>query len=143
MNVRSSLRASARTVFLLVLVAPCVGCSSGGGGGGKEPPVQTTRYSDVDGNGYSNGNSQLAVNRPTNFYIASELIALTGDCDDSDNLIHPAGVELDGDGLDQDRNGSEIIGPAEVVFEWTGKCFSARIMMASRGGFITHFLKTY
>ncbi len=128
MNICCDVKASARTAFLLLLVALCVGCSSGGGSGDKVPPVQTTWYSDVDGDGYSNGNTLLAANRPANFYMASELIALTGDCDDSNNLIHPDGVEVDGDGLDQDCNGFEISGPPEVVFDWsTDRCEDADV----------------
>ena len=127
MNTCSSAKASAQTVLLLVSVALCAGCSSGGNG--DEPlRLQLIWYSDVDGDGYSNGNTQVAANKPVNFYMPSELVALTGDCDDNNNLIHPDGVEIDGDGLDQDCNGFEISGPAEVVFDWTtDRCEDADI----------------
>jgi len=84
-----------------------------------EPPAQTTWYKDVDGDGHSDGDTQLSVVRPINFYMASELVALTGDCDDTNATVHPGGVEIDADGVDQDCSGFEISGPPEVVFDWT------------------------
>jgi hypothetical protein len=102
----------------LALTASVFGCSAEG----IDITVDeddVTWYRDADGDGYSNGEVQIAVNRPADFYRASQLIATSGDCDDNNDTVHPGGIDLDGDGLDQDCNGFEISGPPEVVFDWT------------------------
>lgn len=105
-------------LYLFIFTAICVSCGGGGGGnGGGRDPV--TWYQDGDGDGYSNGITQLSADRPAGFYMASELVALTGDCDDTNNTVHPGGIEIDADGLDQDCNGFEVSGAPEVVFDWT------------------------
>ena len=100
-----------------------------------------TWYQDTDGDGYSNGNTQLSTGRPTGFYMASELVELTGDCDDTNDTVNPGGTEIDADGVDQDCNGFEISGPDEVVYDWTtDRCedldipdFPARAFVDSSG----------
>ncbi len=110
----------ART-FAVPLVITLVGCGGGGGGGGGINPIsmESTWYRDSDGDGYSNGVTQLAANRPANYFSVDELIATSGDCNDNNDTINPEGVEIDGDGFDQDCNGFEVSGPPEVVFDWT------------------------
>jgi hypothetical protein len=83
------------------------------------PPPQSTWYKDSDADGYADGTTLRAVERPVGYYLASELTATTGDCDDTNATVHPGGVEIDADGLDQDCNGFEISGPPEIVFDWT------------------------
>uniref|UniRef100_UPI0021D45C4B putative metal-binding motif-containing protein n=1 Tax=Aestuariivivens sediminicola TaxID=2913560 RepID=UPI0021D45C4B len=51
-------------------------------------------YADVDGDGYSSDSSQTACERPLNHYIASELTATSGDCNDNDAAIHPDATEI-------------------------------------------------
>jgi hypothetical protein len=68
-----------------------------------------TWYRDTDGDRYSNGSSLQSVNRPaSNYYLASELTATTGDCNDSNAAIHPGATEICGDGIDQDCNGVDL-----------------------------------
>lgn len=56
-------------------------------------------YLDSDGDGYSNGTSTNACERPTNHYIATELTQTEGDCNDADPNINPDTVwYLDSDG---------------------------------------------
>ncbi|WP_276530872.1 putative metal-binding motif-containing protein, partial [Aestuariivivens sediminis] len=61
-------------------------------------------YADVDGDGYGSGSSQTTCERPLNHYIASELTATTGDCNDNDAAIHPGATEVC-DGIDNNCNG--------------------------------------
>jgi hypothetical protein len=51
-------------------------------------------YLDADGDGYGIGSSLVQCNRPTNRYLASELIALNGDCNDNHAHIHPGAQYL-------------------------------------------------
>jgi cysteine-rich repeat protein len=69
----------------------------------NEYPWQTW-YKDYDGDNYSDGTntggSVNVCNRPTDYYVASELTALTGDCDDTDAWINPTTIwykDVDGD----------------------------------------------
>jgi len=81
--------------------------------------AQSTWYKDADRDGYSDGVTVLAAERPAGHYLDDELTATKGDCDDSDNSVHPGGTEIDADGVDQDCNGFEISGPPELVFDWS------------------------
>lgn len=85
----------------------------------EAPPVVITWYRDVDQDGYSNGDTEVAAARPPGYYEESELTAIFGDCDDADVSVNPAANDIDADGIDQDCNGFEISGPPEVVFDWT------------------------
>ena len=76
-------------------------------------------YRDADRDGYSDGAMLFASVRPDGYYAAASLTALSGDCDDNNASVNPDGTDLDGDGIDQDCDGFEISGPAEVVFDWT------------------------
>lgn len=59
----------------------------------NEYPGQTW-YKDADGDDYGDGTSQTACTRPANHYIAAELTATSGDCNDSNANIHPGASEL-------------------------------------------------
>ena len=72
-----------------------------------------TWYKDADGDGYSDGTSQISVDRPaTDYYQESELTATSGDCNDNDDSIYPGATEICDDGIDQDCDGSELAGSA-------------------------------
>ena len=60
-----------------------------------------TYYIDVDGDGYSPGTSVVACSPPTNYYLQSQLISITGDCNDNGSSVWRLGdfyVDVDGDG---------------------------------------------
>ena len=60
-----------------------------------------TWYKDIDGDLYSNGDSQQSCTQPTGWYLSSDLTATFGDCDDNDAAEHPGQVwykDADGDG---------------------------------------------
>ncbi len=65
-----------------------------------EHPHQTW-YLDVDGDGYSDGTTNtVSCTRPTGYKVASELIATSGDCNDTNPAINPATYwypDFDGD----------------------------------------------
>ena len=63
-----------------------------------EFPGQTW-YEDVDADGYGSGATQTACERPINYYLASELTATSGDCNDTVGAINPAATEVC-DGVD-------------------------------------------
>ncbi|MBI4843511.1 MAG: putative metal-binding motif-containing protein [Nitrospirae bacterium] len=63
-----------------------------------ERPGQTW-YRDVDGDRYSSGATLTQCARPANYYVAAELIATSGDCNDANALIKPGAVEVC-DGVD-------------------------------------------
>ncbi len=107
-----------RILLIVALAFPLGGCDTSVYG--FQPPTElTTWYRDADGDGYSNGTMLLSAVRPSGYSAPGALTALLGDCDDDDASVHPGGTDLDGDGIDQDCNGFEISGPAEVVFDWT------------------------
>ena len=132
-----------RMGFLVIAMSLCTSCGGNGGSASdrQPPPPQRTWYKDADGDGYSDGMSVLAANRPAGHYLASELTATNGDCNDSEASAHPGGTEIDADGIDQDCNGFEISGPEEVVYDWTtDRCgdwdipnFPARAFVDSSG----------
>ena len=57
--------------------------------------VETIWYKDADGDGYSDGTTQISVDRPnSDYYEALELTAISGDCNDNDANIHPGEVDI-------------------------------------------------
>jgi len=61
-------------------------------------------YKDADGDDYSDGMTLTQCLRPANYYVAAELIATTGDCNDGAAAINPAASEVC-DGVDNNCNG--------------------------------------
>jgi len=64
-------------------------------------------YKDIDGDGYSDGTQNVeSCLRPAGYYIANELIRISGDCDDTDKTIYPGtcgcggSPDTDGDGIE-------------------------------------------
>jgi hypothetical protein len=71
-----------------------------------------TWFKDADGDGYSDETSIQSASRPDgDYYLASELLSTSGDCNDDNPTIHPAANEIRGDGIDQDCNGSDLMLP--------------------------------
>ena len=62
-------------------------------------------YKDADGDDYSDGMTLTQCLRPTNYYVAAELIAVMGDCDDTDPAINPGATEIV-NGIDDNCNGA-------------------------------------
>ena len=65
-------------------------------------------YKDQDKDGYSNGTSIISRSMPTGYFNASELKTISGDCNDNNSNIHPDAIEICGDDIDQDCNGSDL-----------------------------------
>lgn len=63
-------------------------------------PAQTY-YLDADGDGYSSGTSFTGCNPGVGYYLAGQLIATSGDCNDSNSDIYPTADEYC-NGLDED-----------------------------------------
>ncbi|MEM1215417.1 MAG: MopE-related protein [Bacteroidota bacterium] len=69
----------------------------------NEYPGQEWFY-DLDGDGYGDGSSIINCERLSSTYLAGELTATTGDCNDNDATISPAAVESC-DGIDNNCDG--------------------------------------
>jgi hypothetical protein len=78
-----------------------------------------TYYYDVDDDGYGTGASIAQCTRPTNGYLASELTATTGDCDDGNGSIHPGAPELC-NGIDDNCNGQIDEGQQGNALQFNG-----------------------
>ena len=85
-----------------------------------EYPNQTW-YKDTDNDGYSNGTSQTACNRPSGYKTSTELTATSGDCNDGNPGIHPGAPEIC-NGIDDDCDG-EIDENAAGGLTYTGNVF--------------------
>jgi hypothetical protein len=70
---------------------------------GNEFPGQTW-YLDRDADGYGDGTTAVACLRPARGFLATELVATTGDCDDQNPAISPVGIEIC-DGIDNNCDG--------------------------------------
>lgn len=58
-------------------------------------------YADLDGDGYSSGDTVIACTAPEGYYAADSLQAIIGDCNDDDSTLNPATVwykDSDNDG---------------------------------------------
>ncbi|MBF0225467.1 MAG: alpha-glucosidase [Desulfobacterales bacterium] len=67
--------------------------------------TKPTWYKDFDGDGYSDGNTITSPSKPNAYYyLASELVASTGDCNDNDLKINPNVSEICGDKIDNNCN---------------------------------------
>ncbi len=64
----------------------------------------TIWYKDSDGNGYSDGTNKTQCERPSDYYLPTELNSTTGDCDDTDASVYPGAEEIL-DGKDNDCDG--------------------------------------
>jgi len=60
-----------------------------------------TWYKDADNDGYSDGSTIVQCSKPDGYKLPANLIATSGDCDESKSSIHPGATELC-DGLDND-----------------------------------------
>ena len=63
-------------------------------------------YKDFDGDRYSDGNTEYSTSQPTAYYLASNLTAINGDCDDEDENANPGMNEICDDGIDNDCDGA-------------------------------------
>jgi hypothetical protein len=81
----------------------------------NEHPGQTW-YKDLDNDGYSDGTTNTeSCTRPPGYKVASELIALSGDCDDNNPNVNRGMVEIPCNGIDDDCNPATPDFPAPVL----------------------------
>lgn len=64
-------------------------------------------YLDFDGDDYSDGTSEFVSSCSENYYEAGDLIATTGDCNDSDAAINPGATEICDNGVDDNCSGAD------------------------------------
>ena len=82
---------------------------------GNEFPGQTW-YKDADGDGYSNGDTLVACEQPANHFLAADLTAPAGDCDDAVAAVNPAAAEAC-NGIDDNCDGSTDEGLTVTYYE--------------------------
>lgn len=81
----------------------------------NEHPGQTW-YKDLDNDGYSDGTTNTeSCTRPPGYKVASELIALSGDCDDNNFFKNPGRTEVVCNGIDDDCNSATPDFPAPTL----------------------------
>ena len=76
----------------------------------------STWYKDADGDGYSDGTTTVAVDRPAGYKLASELTATSGDCNDNNAAVHPGAVEVC-NGTDDNCNGQTDEGVTTTYYQ--------------------------
>jgi uncharacterized protein YjdB len=64
----------------------------------------TVWYKDADNDGYSDGTTVTQCLQPLGYRLESELVATSGDCNDSDAAINSGATEVCGNGKDDDCN---------------------------------------
>lgn len=67
-----------------------------------------TCYKDVDGDLYSDGTNESPVTAcSTDYYIAADLTAISGDCNDNNVNVNPGETEICDNGIDDDCTGGD------------------------------------
>ncbi len=84
------------------------------------PPVERTLwYRDRDRDGHGDGSVTEAATRPgSSYFAAGDLLATSGDCNDTSAGVHPGASEICGDGIDQDCSGADLACPPPVTSSW-------------------------
>ncbi|MBX2802394.1 MAG: putative metal-binding motif-containing protein [Myxococcales bacterium] len=70
---------------------------------GPDPVDGTTSYADTDGDGYGDAAAAVVMCAAADGYVAD-----ASDCDDTNGDVHPDGVEVAYDGLDNDCDGGDL-----------------------------------
>jgi hypothetical protein len=96
-------------------------------------------YKDMDGDGYTDGITQVGCTAPSGYVLS----ATSGDCDDNDPNINPARAEICGDEKDNNCNGQpdevDVCGSASTFAKTiggSGDDFAHSITQSSDGGYV-------
>ncbi|VEN75122.1 exported hypothetical protein [Candidatus Desulfarcum epimagneticum] len=75
-------------------------------------PSNLTWYKDSDGDKYSEGTRQSSGTQPAGYYLSSDLIATSGDCDDNNASVNPAAAENCDNDIDDNCDGIIAVCPS-------------------------------
>ncbi len=87
--------------YSIQVLAQGTGCTATGSATINPGPSPTTWYKDLDGDGYTDGITQVTCGQPAG-YVAS---ALPGDCNDNDATVNPGAAEAC-NGIDDNCDGN-------------------------------------
>lgn len=104
----------------------CDGADQDCDGAVDEDAEEQSWYADGDGDGYGSGVAQQDCAQPAG-HVRSD-----GDCDDGDEQVSPEGLEVCGDGVDQDCSGAadedwSECDPGSLGCTQSGGCFDATV----------------
>jgi hypothetical protein len=96
-------------------------------------------YKDTDGDGYTDGTTQVGCTAPSGYALS----AILGDCNDNDPNINPARIEICGDEKDNNCNGQvdevDVCGSASTFAKTIGGSdydAATSIIQSSDGGYV-------
>jgi len=96
-------------VIISTLLVFVIGCTVSTDSDEKSEKIIITWYKDADKDGYSDGTTIQSATQPEGYYKASDLTAISGDCNDNDKNINPEAKEIPDDGIDQNCNGKDLV----------------------------------
>lgn len=121
-NFNAGAYTSQTTVYLYIIDSNGVVSNATSLTVGSAGSQNITCYKDLDNDLYGTGETTVVAGGgtcPPGYYSASHFTNTSTDCNDNAASINPGGVEICGDGIDQDCNGSDLAcAPTAARVRW-------------------------